>query len=368
VEEEKNMAATLKDIAQATQVTTTSVHRALHGKPGLSDATRAEILRVAAEMGYQADYKAALMKRRDIRIAIVMPEPTFDSRYYYNNLWKGARAFLADRGEFSITPLEYPYPLAQGANGAALKDIFEKHAGNLDGLLTIAVDHSQSPLFIEKLADKGVPVVFVGGDMYADKRLCCVKAYDGMAGSLAAELLTAFDCGAEPRQVIVTGDFAQTGMRDQQHNVAGFEAYLSAHAPHAGILRIHDEDPVAARAQIEEALGRHPDVHAIYASSARHTVRMSEAVLALGLQGKIKLIGSGLFEESAALLKQDVLTAIIDRRIPRQSYLAMKVLFDYVFKGESPADRNIYVKPAVVLKSNVEIELGTDIRVANPFF
>ena len=45
------MPVTLKDIAQRMGVTITTVHKALNGLTGVSEKKRAEILKVADEMG-----------------------------------------------------------------------------------------------------------------------------------------------------------------------------------------------------------------------------------------------------------------------------------------------------------------------------
>ena len=45
--------ATLKDLAARLGVSTTTIHRALTGKPGISDQLRTTIQNLAVEMNYQ---------------------------------------------------------------------------------------------------------------------------------------------------------------------------------------------------------------------------------------------------------------------------------------------------------------------------
>jgi LacI family transcriptional regulator len=348
-----DVAVTLKDIAKEMGVTVTTVHKALNGKPGISEQKRAEIEKAAIKMGYKANYMAASLKRKGPLIAIAMPDATFENRYYFRSLWHGVSYFFEDVREFDVSPLEYTYPNNRGANGAALKEIYEKHADDLSGLLTMAEDSSQSSYFIEKLADKGIPIVFVGSDLYKDKRFCCVKTYDEMAGSMAAELLAGFNTDESPRQVIVTGYYSQLGMRDQYFNVAGFDQFLAAHAPYIGVIHIQGENRLLVQSQIKAALTGSNDIWAMYSTSARFTIMMAEAVSELGLEGKLKLIGNDLFEESFELLKSGKLSAIIDKKIKRQSYLAMKILFNHIVKHEYPANGVIYVKPEIILQSSV---------------
>lgn len=344
---------TLKDIARAMGVSATTVHRALHGKAGVGEETCVEIRRTAAQMGYRTNYMASALKRREVRLGIVLPEPTLDNRYYYLSLWQGAQRFFSEVTEFAVRLLEFPYPLGPGSNGVALKEVYEQHADTLDGLLTIAVDHSQSSYFLEKLAAKGVPITLVGANLYPDIRLCCVKAYDELAGSLAAELLCAFYPGELTGKIIVTGNpVGSFSMVDQYYNVTGFTQYLARRAPNVTLLTAYSADADSAGRQVQALLSQHPDVYAIYASSARHTVQMGRVLETFGLAGKVKLVGNDRFTESVELLALGTLTAVIDKKIAEQSYQAAQVLFNYVIKGSYPASSTIQVEPAVILAGN----------------
>ena len=53
------MSVTLKDVAEKLGVTITTVHKALNGKEGVSEKRRAEIMKVAAQMGYKVNYMAS---------------------------------------------------------------------------------------------------------------------------------------------------------------------------------------------------------------------------------------------------------------------------------------------------------------------
>ena len=50
---------TMKDIAARMDVSVNTVHKALTGKPGVSDEVRARIASLAAEMGYRRNANAS---------------------------------------------------------------------------------------------------------------------------------------------------------------------------------------------------------------------------------------------------------------------------------------------------------------------
>ena len=57
------MSVTLKDVAEKLGVTITTVHKALNGKEGVSEKRRAEIMKVAAQMGYKVNYMASSQRK-----------------------------------------------------------------------------------------------------------------------------------------------------------------------------------------------------------------------------------------------------------------------------------------------------------------
>lgn len=348
---------TLRDIAQIMGVSATTVHRALQGKGRVSEETRREALRVAAEIGYHTNYMAASLKRKNVRFAIALPQPINEEQYYFTSLWQGARQFLRGVTEFNIQPLEWTYRNSHGSNGSILKEIYDTQSGSLDGLLTMATDHKQSSYFIERFAEKGIPVVLIGPDLHKEFRLCCIKSYDLIAGHLGAELLTACHPADLRKKIIITGNAIDSEtMPDQYQNSRGFEEYIAAHVPGITLLRAYNADSSTTYGQIRQLLQQNPDTYAIYSCSARHTIPMCKAAVDQGVVGKVRLVGNDRFPESDTLLREGVLTAIIDKKIMRQSSLAMEVLFNYVVKSEYPTSNTLYIRPTVVMRSSLQAE------------
>ncbi|MDR1579000.1 MAG: LacI family transcriptional regulator [Synergistaceae bacterium] len=345
---------TLKDIAEAVGVTSTTVHRALKGKEGVSEDIRRAIREMAAKMGYRSNYLASALKRKSIRIAVVLPEPVGDNRYYYGNMWLGIHNFLGEVSEFPIVPIERTYAFTYGANGAVLENLYQNHIGDLDGLITMGVDQGQSMYFAEKFTERGVPVVYVGSDVPGGNRFCCVKSYDEMAGSLAAELLTAFHEDKTEKKAVLVGHFGLLGMTDQIHNARGFETYLRENAPYLTLVQLRSADRIEICRELRRTLLEVRDIYAVYSSSARCTMYMLQVIEELGMKDRLKLIGNDSFEESLEALEKGDLTAIIDKKIARQSYLSAKILFDFVVKGEYPTSGQLKIRPEVILRSNLK--------------
>ena len=66
---------TIKDIARLTNVSYSSVSRALNNSKGVSDETRKEVLRIAAELGYKPNAIArSLVKQQSDTIGLIIPD------------------------------------------------------------------------------------------------------------------------------------------------------------------------------------------------------------------------------------------------------------------------------------------------------
>lgn len=347
------VAVTLKDVAAALGVTTTTVHKALAGKPGVSPATRDKVRRTARAMGYQPNVMAASLKRQPLRFALVLPRPVDEGRYYYGSLWRGARRFFETVEGFEATALEMPYPSAPGAAGQALAALAAEKPDGLDGVLTLAAEDSQARQAVAALHAAGVPVALVGSDGWADKRLLCVKSYDETVGRLAAELLSAFAPPGGAPAVAALGHFGRLSHQDQPANLAAFRQYLAQNTPGARLTTLRDESAAGAAAQLAALLAKDPPF-AIYSASARLSVAAAQAVRQAGLAGRVRVIGSDCFDESLVLLREGALTAIIDKKIPRQAFLAMRALFHHAVRGQRPESGVLYVNPEIVLRSSLE--------------
>lgn len=350
-----NNKATLKDIAAVLDVSATTVHRALNGKPGISPQLRERIQNLAAEMGYQTNLAASALKRKHLRICVLLPEPLLENRYYYAALWSGIYQFMEEQGNFNVALTEHFYPILPEAHGRELQKLYESGLQDMDGLITLGTAENQSSYFIEKISQAGIPCVILGSDLYKGSRLCCVKACDEIVGSLAAELFTAFLPEGFQGTVLLSGNpSGQTAMVDQYHNLAAFQNYLVSCSS-----RLTLQTAYCARTEQLDALlapfldSKKALPFGIYASSARHTIKICQILEQYNLSGKIRLIGNDLFPESAEYIRRGVLTAVIDKKVSLQAYRAASLLLDYLALGQYPSQDVIQIPPRVQMKSNL---------------
>lgn len=343
---------TLKDLSNIIGVNMSTVHRALNDKDGVSDKVRKEIKETAKKMGYKTNYIASSLKRKKMKFAIILPKTNGNNKYFYKHLWKGADSLVEEMKEFNIEGMQFAYNYTPEGHAEVLKDVYEKYGSQIDGILTIGENYSKVKYYIEKFQKNKIPIVLIVSDMKSINKLCCVKNYDKMAGSMAAELLTEF-MESPNGKIIVTGSM---NILEQKYNIVGFKEYISRNVPNVDIIKVDEfKNLNAVYSKIKKILLEDRSVYAMYSCNARNTIPMCKAAIDLNIHNKLKIIGNDIFDESRELLKREVLNGIIHKRANRQAYLAMKILFDYVVKGESPLKDLMLIPSVIVLKSNIDL-------------
>lgn len=337
---------TMSDIAREAGVTASTVQRALGDIPGVSEEKRLEIKKIAERMGYQRNVMAKMLKKRDLSIAFVLPEPN----YYAQRLWDGVHRCLAENAGFAFTCHRFEYERSPENLAAALERVCGEAAGQLSGVLTMGEPTEEVHAACQKLRERNIPVFFVGTEGLESDRLCCSRVHDDLAGKMAADLLLLCAPAEKPLKIMITGDFS---ISDQYFNMQGFESILMQRSAVCEIIKLSSQmDAAQVEQSLLERLARETDITAIYSTSAQNSIAMGNAVAQAGLKSQIKLIGSDLFPQSQQLLEEGRLDAVIHKRPSLQAFEACQALINHIVYGVQPQS-NLYCCPVIVTRSNI---------------
>lgn len=148
------MRATLKDIAQRTGFSVSTISRVLHDsskKYKISDRTRQQIRKTAEDLGYRPNTLArGLRLQRTNEIGIVVPDI---SNPFFSAFIKG---FATELRRVGYNFIVYESDETIALERASIKSLLEKRA---DGLIVASVGQDFSHL--RKIAEAGVPLVTV---------------------------------------------------------------------------------------------------------------------------------------------------------------------------------------------------------------
>lgn len=142
---------TIKDIANALQITPSAVSRALHNHPRISDKTKRAVRRKAEELGYQPNHLAsALRSGRSNLVGIVVPRT---NSYFFSS--------VVESIEEELNKVGYNVIITQS------NESYDKECRNIEALLQTQVDGIIASLanetitfeHYEKIKEKGIPLI-----------------------------------------------------------------------------------------------------------------------------------------------------------------------------------------------------------------
>ena len=347
---------TLKDIAEQAGVSMVTVHRALAGKPGVSEEKREAILKVAERLGYTGNAAASALKKKRPVVAVVLPEGDRYGAYYFKYMWKGV---LAYREDAVLSPAKYlDFPFEVGGNPEreeecqvrALKEVLDQYGDQLDGLLAAPiVNTSAVQEILEEYIAKGVRVVLIDDDFPQTGRLCCVAPNDENTGRLSAELMCEMIHQQEGTILIGAGSRKSLSHR---MNAMGFSDYVRTHRPDLKMITLNDDSSHPDSELFYQAMCT-GNVTAAYSVRGRNTIPLCEAALKLESERKLLLLGSDLFDRSAEMLRRGVLKGIIYKNPYEKGRTGMKILTENLTMDKIPASEKIAVPISVILRNNL---------------
>lgn len=164
-------AVTMKDIARALDISVVSVSKALSGKKGVSEETRALVIKKADEIGYNREPKKQAYASPRGNIGIVVAECFFKERAFYAAMYSGLLKQAAIHGYVGI--LEIVDRKTEAACAIPRFILGNKVTG-------IIIMGEMSNAYVEMIAGLGCPNILL--DFYTDEHSDSVVS-DGMLGA-----------------------------------------------------------------------------------------------------------------------------------------------------------------------------------------
>jgi LacI family transcriptional regulator len=337
----------IKDIARALGVSTGTVDRALHAKPGVNSLTRARVLSMAESLGYRPNLAARYLKsRKQLRISVHLPG---EIALFWDSLREGIREAAAPFAPALHVDF-HSYP----SLGEGDIPLFEEALSDgTSGLIIAPGNPAALESYIRRAARQDVPVVCVVTDAPDTQRLASVSADPFTVGAVAGELLARFLPGGG--EVAFFTGWLST--QDHADKLRGFESSLRSMPGGltlGPVVEAHDNER-EAYAQALAVLRAHPDLKAIYVSTVNSLPVLRAAEQEGRLPGLI-MVTTDLFPELVERIRVGAIAATVYQRPLSQGRLALQALYQFLLDGTCPPAR-IQVVPHVVMRSNLSLFL-----------
>lgn len=352
---------TIKDIANATGYSVATIHRALMDKEGVSQEAAANIKQTAQEMGYFANAVAAALKRKQINIAVVLPNHEIYGKYFYSYISQGWQDYFKKHcSGFNINCVEYLFDCNVSNDEEMqlemLNQVWKERGGDLDGLLTCPVSNSERlSRAIERFSLTGTTVVLIENDLRDSGRLCCITPSEEVAipsGALAAEVMC--KCVHESTGTVLIASGNDNSLAHVL-TMKGFVDFIRSNRPGLEIVKCpYTQDLDAFLAHAQQIISQCDNLVAAYAARAQACAPLASAIAATEKGKNAFVIASDLFHETAQLLENGIIDAVISDDPYEKGVLAMESLVNRLIRNAQP-ELDVFPPPHVVLKSNVRL-------------
>ncbi|XVU26063.1 LacI family DNA-binding transcriptional regulator [Actinoplanes sp. CA-054009] len=247
----------IREIAERAGLSPATVDRVLHERGGVRESTVRRVHHAIAALDRQDP-----PYRPTVAVDVVVPRP------------EPVRAAFAAEPPPMIRP-RFHRDLAQ--------------AGHAQGLI---VDAPDTPEVTEAVGRLDIPVVTLGRDLPASKRIAHFGPDEAEAGATAAYLVEQWLADRAGDVLLVRGD------RDE----SAFRAEMRSRAPNRRLLSV----PLA---QVRPALAANPSVRAVYSAAGGNT----EVVAAFAAERRRYdvFVAHDLDDENAGLLRDGKLSAVL---------------------------------------------------------
>lgn len=311
---------TVNDIARVAGVSLATVDRVLNERPGVRSVTIKKVQQAIDELGYVRDTAAAnLARQKTYRFVFMLPDW---KGQFLASLEQGIAEIIENSPQNRTEVRTIRVPNHDHTQLAAT--LGELDPAEVDGLAIMA---KETPLVRDAIADlrkRGIPVVSLVSDQPNSERDHFVGIDNVAAGRTAGTLLGRFTGGQQGKVVVVITNKQSRDMIERRH---GFDQVVGADFPHLEPLpSIEGQEDAAHTERVTlHALRQNPDAIGVYSVGAS-VQGIARAIAAADLPQRPILIDHELTENSAALLRDGVIDAVITQNTGHLARSALRVL------------------------------------------
>jgi len=336
----------IADIAALAGVSTATVDRVLHGRPGVRAVTSARVMKAAVELSYVPDSALdAFRKPRPARLVLLLPA--------------GGNQFFALLGR-TVTVLGDE--LSRRFN-ATVRTVFiegfkpELLARQLlalgkaaDGIAFMAIEHPAVREAVDELARLGVPTVTLISDLAGSRRSGYLGLENRSAGRTAAALISRFLSVRPAKVAIIAGS---RSYRAHEEREAGFMHFFEEMAPEITVVGLREglDDETRNYRHARTLLGQHTDLAAIY-NIGGAPEGVARGLKEVGREREVVFIGHGLTPGTRSLLIEGTLDVVLNQN-PRDTMLSAASMFANLRSGLEPMMGVEQIQTEIVLRENL---------------
>ena len=343
-----NKRITIYDIAEKTNFSAVTVHRALNNKGRISQKTKSLILETADKLGYKANPAAQGLRRAEIKIGAVLFCPIDE---YVDDIISGIIASSAELEKYNVSVdiKKIPYQNNKKCLDEMCRQIKDFTKNKYDGIIIFASSFldeiSELSSTIELASKSGIFIATVANDLPIEQKTLHVGIDAFLAGQMAAELLS-FSCKDKDVALLTASKTSPISIE----YIKGFMNYSKENTfSNISIYEHYDSEEKIAEVT-ERMLRDNPNLSGIYITSASSVLVCKY----IGDKNKsnLSIITTDLLFETPKLLQNKIANATIFQNPFKQGKMVTRFLYNYITSKTNTGTH--LITPHIILSSNLK--------------
>ncbi len=343
------MKVTIRDIAEAANVSRGTVDRALHNRPGVSLEVAERIIEIARQMNYEPDMTARVLanKRYKKKIGILLCS---EGNPFFEDVILGIEDALRE-----VEPLGIQ-ALIRKIKGFHLKyqleAIEELMKEQISGLVITPVNAPEIAQKIRELEEQNIPVATINTDIISDiEHFLYVGCNYVKSGNVAGGFLGLLSNGQKEHVAVVIG--SRMAMAQVQR-LEGILAVFKKEYPNITVDAVleNEDDDQESYEMMKKLLKENPDITMVCFASAGVKGGL-QAIKDANYRRRIRIVTYDLTEAVQENLKSGFVLATVCQEPYQQGYSGVNALARYLAYQTRPEKRIIETQIFVLTKYNL---------------
>lgn len=322
----------IKDIARLADVSVGTVDRVIHGRSGVSEASRKRVEEILSQMNYQPNmYASALASNKKYMLCCILPQHLPGE--YWTAIEKGLEKAEAAYSDFHVmTRLFYYDPYNYTSFLSAGEEALQE---NPEGVIFAPTAPQFTQQFTNRLDELSIPYIYIDSNIKDIPPLAFFGQNSHQSGYFAARMMMMM--AHYPEEVVIFRKIKEgiVGSNQQENREKGFRQYMQENHPtcHIHELNLHAIRPEEDQIMLDEFTHAHPQVKCGITFNSKAYI-IGEYLKQSGIHD-FHMLGYDLLERNIKSLKEGYLTFLIAQQPEAQGYNSVKTFCDFlIFKKQ----------------------------------
>ena len=341
----------IKDIAQMADVSVGTVDRVLHGRSGVSEASRKRVEEILKQLDYQPNmYASALASNKQYTYACLLPQHAASE--YWTDIEAGIREATLAYSDFNIQADVTHYdPYDYHSFEQASQQIVEKQP---DGVLLAPTAPQYTCPFVEQLNLLHIPYIYIDSNIQEQPALSFFGQHSHQSGFFAARMLMLL-AGKNATEIAIFRKINEgvVGSNQQERREIGFREYMERHHPtcHIWELDLHAKRDTEDTQMLDDFFKAHPTLHNGITFNSKAYI-IGEYLHKRGI-ADFNLMGYDLLKRNVECLKGGTISFLIAQQPTLQGFNGIKTLCDHLILKKE-VNRINFMPIDLLTRENIE--------------